>query len=546
MATDAVTQRTSAPGTAARLDAFLLGRSPLGRLVGWVAAIRAPVHAKLLVAFLLIALLIIAVGATSLQMLAAMGRHSRSLDEAHERVHWSQQIEHALALQMHFTTLALVVKDEAAIARILRENNRFNDTLARIEGAAPPDERTLIQQIRSAQEDAMGVVADIANLIREGKVADAMEALTTREDPLYRKIDGLVRQVVALEQARMAGLRAGVAAANRRSLLLMGGFAALAIVLALLFGFVISWSFIIAVKEAHGFLGQVAAGNFGVTVRVANRDEFGELAENMNRMSRELQRLDANQRRGAAELQSLNEQLAQASRAKSEFLASMSHELRTPLNAILGFTELMLDNLYGEVPQALHDPLVDVQTNARHLLRLINDVLDLSKIEAGRMELAPAEYAPADVMETVRASLRSLAAEKGLEFVVSVPPDLPTAYGDGKRITQCLLNLAGNAIKFTSRGRIEIAAELDGETLRYRVTDTGIGIPKDQLENVFAEFRQADATVTREYGGTGLGLSITKKFVELHGGRLWAESEPGRGSTFFFEVPLRVSESRAG
>ena len=546
MATEAVTQRTPAGGRAARLDAFLLGRWPLGRLVGWVAAIRAPVHAKLLVAFLLIALLIIAVGVTSLQMLAAMGRHSRSLDEAHERVHWSQQIEHALALQMHFTTLALVVKDEAAIARILRENNRFNDTLARIEGAAPPDERTLIQQIRTAQEDAMGVVADIANLIREGKVADAMEALTTREDPLYRKIDGLVRQVVALEQARMDGLRAGVAAANRRSLLLMGGFAALAIVLALLFGFVISWSFIIAVQEAHGFLGQVAAGNFGVTVRVANRDEFGELAENMNRMSRELQRLDANQRRGAAELQSLNEQLAQASRAKSEFLASMSHELRTPLNAILGFTELMLDNLYGEVPQALRDPLVDVQTNARHLLRLINDVLDLSKIEAGRMELAPAEYAPADVVETVRASLRSLAAEKGLEFVVSVPPDLPAAYGDGKRITQCLLNLAGNAIKFTSRGRIEIAAELAGETLRYRVTDTGIGIPKDQLENVFAEFRQADATVTREYGGTGLGLSITKKFVELHGGRIWAESEPGRGSTFFFEVPLRVSESRAG
>ena len=529
---------------AARLDAFLLARSPLGRLVRWVAGIRAPVHAKLLFAFLLIALLIIAVGVTSVQMLAAMGRHSRSLDEAHERVHWSQQIEHALALQMHFTTMALVVKDEAAIARILRENNRFNDTLARIEGAAPPDERTLIQQIRTAQEDAMGVVADIANLIREGKVADAMEALMTREDPLYRKIDGLVRQVVTQEQARMDGLRSGVAAANRRSLLLMGGFAALVIVLALLFGFVISWSFIIPVREAHGFLAQVAAGNFGVTVRVANRDEFGELAENMNRMSRELQRLDTEQRRAAAELQSLNARLAQASHAKSEFLASMSHELRTPLNAILGFTELILDNLYGEVPPALRDPLVDVQTNARHLLRLINDVLDLSKIEAGRMELAAADYAVADVLETARASLRSLAAEKGLDFVVSVPPNLPMAYGDGKRITQCLLNLAGNAIKFTKRGRVEIAAAVDGETLRYRVTDTGIGIPKDQLENVFAEFRQVDATIAREYGGTGLGLSTTKKFVELHGGRIWAESEPGRGSTFFFEVPLRVGEPR--
>ena len=538
------TRRTTTGTGAARLDAFLLARSPLGRLVRWVAGIRASVHAKLLFAFLFIALLIIAVGATSLQMLAAMGRHTRSLDEAHERVHWSQQSEHALALQMHFTAMALVVRDEAAIARILRENNRFNDTLARIEGAAPPDERALIQQIRTAQEDAMGVVADIANLIREGKVADAMQELITRQDPLYRKIDGLVRQVVALEQARMDGLRAGVAAANRRSLVLMGGFAALAIVLALLFGFVISWSFIAPVREAHGFLAQVAAGNFGVTVRVANRDEFGELAENMNRMSRELQRLDADQRRAAAELQTLNERLAQASRAKSEFLASMSHELRTPLNAILGFTELILDNLYGEVPAPLRDPLVDVQTNARHLLRLINDVLDLSKIEAGRMELASADYVVADVLETVRASLRSLAAEKGLDFVVSVPSDLPMAYGDGKRITQCLLNLTGNALKFTKRGRVEIAAALDGETLRYRVTDTGIGIPQDQLENVFSEFRQVDATIAREYGGTGLGLSITKKFVELHGGRIWAESEPGKGSTFSFEVPLRVPEAR--
>ncbi|MGH6689467.1 MAG: HAMP domain-containing protein, partial [Gammaproteobacteria bacterium] len=303
--------RASIERTAAgRLESFLLARSPLGRLVRWVAGVRAPVRAKLLCAFLLIAGLIIAVGAISLEILGSMARHSRALDGAHERVRWSQQIEHALALQMHFTAMALVRKDEAAIARILRVNNRFNDTLGRIEGAAPPDERTLIQQIRTAQEDAMGVVADIANLIREGKLDDAMEALTTREDPLYRKIDELVGQVVVLEQQRMASLRESVAAANRRSALVVGGFAGLAIVLALLFGFVISWSFIVPVQEAHGFLAQVAAGNFGVTVQVANRDEFGALAENMNRMSRELERLDAQQRRAGEALRSLNARLA--------------------------------------------------------------------------------------------------------------------------------------------------------------------------------------------------------------------------------------------
>jgi signal transduction histidine kinase len=529
---------------AGRLDAFLLGQSPLGGLVRWVARIRTSVHTKLLCGFLLIALLIVAVSAISLQIMGAMGRHSRSLDEAHERVHWSQQIEHALALQMHYTAMALVRQDEAAVAQILRENNRFNDTLGRIEAAAPSDERALIEQIRAAQDDAMAVVADIANSIREGKIDDARHALTTREEPLYRTIDGLVRQVVATEQARMASLRASAVAADRRSRFVMGGFAVLTIGLAMFFGFVISWSFILPVRRADEFLAEVAAGNFGVTVRIPNRDEFGTLAENMNRMSRELQRLDEQQRAAAAELRSLNERLAQASRAKSEFLASMSHELRTPLNAILGFTELMLEDLYGEVPPALREPLADVHTNGKHLLRLINDVLDLSKIEAGRMELALGDYLVNDVLETVHASLRSLASGKGLDFVVSVAADLPVAYGDGQRIAQCLVNLAGNAIKFTKEGCVEIAAERRGDTLVYRVTDTGIGISQDQIENVFSEFRQVDATISREYGGTGLGLSITKKFVELHGGRIWVESTLGKGSTFSFEVPVRLPDGR--
>jgi signal transduction histidine kinase len=210
----------------------------------------------------------------------------------------------------------------------------------------------------------------------------------------------------------------------------------------------------------------------------------------------------------------------------------MSHELRTPMNAILGFTEMILDELYGEMPPEIKEPLTDIQVNGKHLLRLINDVLDLSKIEAGRMELSLSEYSVRDVVETVRASLRSLANEKGLDFVTEV--------GDSKRITQCLLNLTGNALKFTKRGRVLIGVERQRDTLCYRVADTGIGIAPEHVDAVFAEFQQVDATTTREFVGTGLGLSITKKFVELHGGRIWVESEPGRGSTFYFTIPLRV------
>ena len=518
--------------------------SPLGILVRAVARIRASVHVKLLAGFLLITLLFIAMTAVSLRTVAETARQTNLLDEAHERVGWSRQIEHALAMQMHFTSMALLSQGAEPVSLILRENNRFNDTLARLETAAPAEERALIQSIRGAQDDAMATVADIANAVRDRRLADAMTALRTRQEPTYQKIEALVGSLVAAEEARMASLRRNIAAAQRRSQRVMVGFAIASVVVALVGGFVISWSFILPVREAHGFLSEVAQGRFGGTVVVPNRDEFGALAEHMNWMSRELRRLDDEQQVAAATLRGLNDRLELANRAKSEFLANMSHELRTPLNAILGFTEIMLDELYGEVPANLREPLVDIQTNGRHLLRLINDVLDLSKIEAGRLELGVGEYSVQEIVDVVHASLRSLAIEKGLAFAVQVAPEIPTARGDGRRITQCLLNLAGNALKFTRQGRVDIDVRLADDWLTYRVSDTGIGIPKDEVEHIFAEFRQVDTTITREYGGTGLGLSITKRLVEMHGGRIGVESELGKGSTFFFTVPLHADGGR--
>ena len=244
------------------------------------------------------------------------------------------------------------------------------------------------------------------------------------------------------------------------------------------------------------------------------------------------------------EIEAKSRQLEVASRHKSDFLANVSHELRTPMNAILGFNEMILAGIYGDVPPDLQVPLNDIQASGQHLLRLINNVLDLSKIEAGRMELALADYSVPDTVEAVRASLGSLAAQKGLELVATVAADIPLARADGGRITQCLLNLAGNALKFTRQGRVEIGVEPRGDDLCYWVRDTGIGIAPDRLEAVFGEFRQGDATVAGEFGGTGLGLSITRRFVEMHGGRIWVESEPGRGSTFSFTIPLRVEQAR--
>ncbi len=520
---------------------LLLRYSPLGPLVRSVARIRASVHGKLLAAFLLIALLLVAMGAMSLQTIASVSRHVGLLDQARARVDAARQIEHALGLQMGSTRTALLLNDYGAIQGVFRESTSFADSFDRLEAAAPPTQKETIRRIRSTQEKVLATVARIADLMNEGKTDDALALHLSEGYPLYRDMATLVTRAVRAEEAEMDRLRDSVAAESRRGSRLMGAFAVASIALALTLGFVISWSFILPVRAAEGFLGRVAKGDFAATIEVPNRDEFGALARRMNEMGRELQHLYDEQDRASERLRELNAELQQASKAKSDFLASMSHELRTPLNAILGFTEMIRDEVYGEVPEAIQEPVGDIQTCGRQLLGLINNVLDLAKIESGRMELALGEYALDDVLTTVRSSLRSLAAEKGLELTATGPEDAPLCLGDAKRIAQCLTNLAGNALKFTRAGRVAIRAELAGETLRFSVDDTGIGIPAEQLDRIFEEFRQVDPTVTREFGGTGLGLSITKKFVELHGGRIWAESELGVGSTFFIEIPARVA-----
>jgi signal transduction histidine kinase len=525
--------------TVARL---LLTHSPLGAVVRRVARIRASVHSKLLGAFLLIALLLIAMGAMSLQAIASVVRQTRLLEQARERVEAARQIEHALGLQMNFTKNALLVRDDATIESMFRENNRFQGMFDRLEAGALGDQRETIRSIRSAQDQVMATVARIAGLIRENKTEEAMALHLNEGYPLYREIETLVTRVVRNEEAEMGRLREGMDVVNRYAIRLVIGIAAASIFLALVLGFVISWSFILPVRAADGFLGRVAKGEFGGSIDVPNRDEFGALAERMNHMSGELHRLYDDQRRAAHQLRLLNAELERASKAKSDFLASMSHELRTPMNAILGFTEMIRDDIYGEVPEAILEPIADIHTCGKQLLGLINNVLDLSKIEAGRMDLALGDYVVEDVVTTVKVSLRSLAATKGLDLLVTVPEDAPLCFGDGKRLTQCLINLAGNALKFTREGRVEIRVEVHGDELIFAVADTGIGIPAHQVGDIFEEFQQADVTVSREFGGTGLGLSITKKLVELHGGRIWVESEEGKGSTFFFRIPVRVQE----
>jgi signal transduction histidine kinase len=245
------------------------------------------------------------------------------------------------------------------------------------------------------------------------------------------------------------------------------------------------------------------------------------------------------------EVEEKGRQLAIASEHKSRFFANMSHELRTPLNAILGFTELLRDGLYGELPERAKPVLERVEANGSHLLGLIDDVLDLSKLEAGELSLVLEDYSMRSVIDHVVGTSFALAHAKGLELRHEIEADLPRGRGDERRLTQVLLNIVGNAIKFTEAGHVGVVVRRSGDLFEIVVEDTGPGIAPEDIERVFEAFQQADNTSTRVKGGTGLGLSISRRFVEMHGGTIEVRSTLGTGTAFTMRIPIEVIAQKA-
>ena len=241
------------------------------------------------------------------------------------------------------------------------------------------------------------------------------------------------------------------------------------------------------------------------------------------------------------EIEEKSQQIEAANRHKSEFLANMSHELRTPLNAIIGFSEVLQERLFGELNDKQAEYTDDILTSGRHLLSLINEILDLSKVEAGRMELETATFDLPLAIDNARTFVRERATNHGITLEVNVDERLGDIVGDERKIKQILLNLLSNAVKFTPEGgRITINARPINGSVEISVTDTGIGIAEEDQPKVFEEFRQVGSDNAKKIEGTGLGLTLAKKFVELHGGRIWVESELGKGSTFVFTLPATL------
>ncbi len=327
-------------------------------------------------------------------------------------------------------------------------------------------------------------------------------------------------------------------------------------------------------RPVEGLAGKAkrfAEGDMSISVDVKTEDEIGVLGKTFNymvesvssysrRLEEEIERKTAllNERtRLLGLLERANRELRELDRLKSTFLANMSHELRTPMNAIIGYTELLIDRVDGPINEEQEKSLKRVATNARHLLQLINDVLDISKIESGKVELEIKELDLRWLIESVVPTFEPFMKQKGLTLTINIDEGLPLIYGDGERIKQILINLLSNAVKFTHHGGITISAKLSergvghGEAPIFAeicVEDTGIGIKEEDVGRIFDKFVQVDLTMMRQYEGTGLGLSITRGLVSLHKGMIWVTSKYGEGSRFCFTLPLKkeIMEKPAG
>ncbi|HEY1361970.1 MAG TPA: ATP-binding protein [Xanthobacteraceae bacterium] len=501
--------------------------SPLVDLVSWVPA---RVQAKLLAAFLAIAGLLIAMGAVGLQGLREVNDRTEELIKLQRKIEAYRQVQHDTTSQLYSVASALVSPDERTLDSTLRQLNQFGYDVDRLEFVAK-DEVELLEQFRREYEQFVGIVTKVVELIRAGSAAEANRTQLQQASPLADRLERLTNQLVNRAEADMVG---GIEASGHSyatAQWLVIAFALGSIVLALALGYVISWSLIGPVKAIEARLGEIASGDFTRRLQVASRDELGALAADVNRMSEELGRL--------------YQQLESFSKNKSQFLASMSHELRTPLNAIIGLAEMMVSNAKSFGTEKAAEPLKRVHRAGIHLLGLVNQVLDLSKIEAGKLELSPETVSLAPLIEEVAGTARQLAQQKNNRLVTECAGDLGSLTIDPMRLRQILLNLLSNACKFTKEGEVSLTAKragADGHAfVEFAVADTGIGMTPEQLGKLFEEFSQADAATARQYGGTGLGLAITRKLCRMMGGDVTATSELGKGSLFLVRLPTETA-----
>jgi signal transduction histidine kinase/CheY-like chemotaxis protein len=470
------------------------------------------------------------VGTAGLQVLSRANARAEELGTLQREVAAYRQLQNDVTRQLYLGASAFSASDDEELGATLRQLNQSTYNFDRLqfvtENQAGPDDPELLGQVEQDYGEFSEVMVRVVELVRFGQRDQAQDLLQAEAQPLADRLDRFTNERGNQAEADMATTIEQNRDAYRTSRWIVIGFAVGSIALALILGYAIASSLSGSVKRMAVHLRQVSSGDFSHRVQVPNRDELGGLATNLNLMSGELGRL--------------YQELELASRHKSEFLANMSHELRTPLNAIIGFSEVLQQRMFGELNEKQDEYVQDIVASGKHLLDLINDILDLSKVEAGRMELELGPLSVAELLENSLAMSRDGAGRHRIALGLEVDANVGVIEADERRVKQIIFNLLSNAVKFTPEGgRIDTSARLVDGDLEVAVRDTGTGIASDDQARIFEEFQQVSQPGAQKREGTGLGLALTRALVELHGGRIWVESELGVGSTFTFRLPLR-------
>jgi signal transduction histidine kinase len=487
-----------------------------------VARVRASIHTKLLVAFLAIVAMMLASGLVGLRALSEVNTRAEDMVQLQRKIAAYRQLNHDTIGQLYSVASSLLKPEERTLEATLRQLNQFGYDLDRLQFVAQ-DEKELFARVRTDYEEFIRIVTQVVELIRSGRVAEGRDLQLERATPLADRLERLTNELVNKAESDMVASIEATHVAYSSSRHAVIAFVVASILLSLLLGYAISSSIIGPVRQMETRMAEIAAGDFSKQVQVLNRDELGALVTDLNRMSEEL---------GQA-----YRELEAASQHKSDFLANMSHELRTPLNAIIGFSEVLKDGLFGELTPKQAEYIRDIHTSGHHLLSLINDILDLSKVEAGRMELAVAKFDLPMTIDNALAFVRERASRHNIALNVDVDARLNSFVGDERRVKQILLNLLSNAVKFTPEGgSVSVVALATDSGVRISVKDTGIGISKENQSLLFQAFQQVRSEDGAKREGTGLGLALAKRITEMHGGSIWVDSEPGKGSTFTFTL----------
>ncbi len=433
--------------------------------------------------------------------------------------------------QLYAVESAFANPDPRVIDAAVRQLGLTGYSVDRLQFVATA-EADLVARVVAAHDQFAALNARTLDLLRAGQIAAAQRVQTAEVQPVADRLERLTNELVDRAQAEVAQSIEDSREAYARSQAIVLSFAGISLVLALLLGLGLGFSIIRPIRAIGSRVERIAAGDFSDHVRVDNRDELGALAANIDHMNDQLGRLYAD--------------LEAANRHKSEFLSNMSHELRTPLNAIIGFSEVLLQRLFGDLNEKQADYLQDILESGKHQLALVNDVLDLSKVEAGRMELQLSTFSLQAVIDNGITMLRETAARSGVALEIACDPRVDTIEADERKVRQVLFNLLSNAVKFTPKGgTVSVHTQARPDAVEISVDDTGVGIAPEDQGRIFEEFGQAKEGKSRE-GSTGLGLTLAKRFVELHGGAMTLRSTVGQGSTFTFVLPLRRSAGSPG